>query len=204
MILTTGIRARRKSPRSVKMESSKIEIEKFDGSDFSFWNMRIEDYLYQKDLHEPLLGVMSDTITTEQWKLKDRQALGLIRLTLSRDVEFNIIKEKTTSDLLKALSSMYEKPSTMNKVYLMRRLFNLEMSEGGSELWDTVVAAISSSRGSDKLKFDEIRDVVLNENIRKQETENSSGSTLLSYSWSLCKIPKTRTDYHSTAVAHGE
>ena len=28
------------------------------------------------------------------------------------------------------------------------------------ESWDTVVAAISSSRGSEKLKFDEIRDVV--------------------------------------------
>ena len=45
---------------------------------------------------------------------------------------FNIIKEKITSDLLKALSNMYEKLSAMNKVYLMRRLFNLQMSEGGS------------------------------------------------------------------------
>ena len=35
------------------------------------------------------------------------------------------------------------------------------------ESWDTVVAAISSSRGSEKLKFDEIRDVVLSESIRK-------------------------------------
>ena len=32
---------------------------------------------------------------------------------------------ETTSGLLKALSNMYEKPSAMNKVYLMRRLFNL-------------------------------------------------------------------------------
>ena len=87
--------------------------------------MQIEDYLYQKDLHEPLLGEKPDTMTTEQWKLKDRQALGMMRLTLSRNVEFNIIKEKTTSDLMKALSNMYEKPSTMNKVYLMFRLFNL-------------------------------------------------------------------------------
>ena len=46
------------------------------------------------------------------------------------------------------------------------------------ESWDTVVAAISSSRGSDKLKFDEIRDVVLSESIRKRETENSSSSAL--------------------------
>ena len=93
---------------------------------------------------------------------------------------------------IEGVSNMYEKPSVMNKVYLMRRLFNLQMSEGEPvvdhinefnmiisqlssvevnfedeikvlilmsslpESWDTVVAAISSSRGSDKLKFGEI------------------------------------------------
>ena len=67
-------------------------------------------------------------MTEEKWKLNNRQALGLIQLTLSRNVAFNIVKEKTTSGLLKALSNMYEKPSSMNKVYLMRRLFNLQMS----------------------------------------------------------------------------
>ena len=41
-----------------------------------------------------------------------------------------------------------------------------------------VVAAISSSRGSEKLKFDEIRDVVLSESIRKREVGDSSGSDL--------------------------
>ena len=102
----------------------------------------------------------------------------------------------------------------MNKVYLMRRLFNLQMSETGfvfyhinefnmivsqlnsvdinfedeikalilmsslPESWDTVVAAISSSRGSEKLKFDEIRDVVLSESIRKREVGDSSSRAL--------------------------
>ena len=91
------------------MGSSKLEIEKFDGSDFSFWKMQIKDYLYQKDLHEPLTEVKSESMTEEKWNLKDRQALGLIRLTLSRNVAFNIEKEKTTSGLLKALSNIYEK-----------------------------------------------------------------------------------------------
>ena len=35
------------------------------------------------------------------------------------------------------------------------------------ESWDIVVAAISISRGSEKLKFDEIHDVVLSESIHK-------------------------------------
>ena len=115
------------------MDSLKLGIEKFDGFDFSFWKMQIEDYLYQKYLQETLTGVKPESMTEEKWKLKDRQALGLIRLILSRNVAFNIVKE-TTSGLLKALSNMYEKPSAMNKVYLMRRLFNLKMSETDSFL----------------------------------------------------------------------
>ena len=46
------------------------------------------------------------------------------------------------------------------------------------ESWDTVVAAISSSRESEKLKFDEIRDVDHSESIHKREVEDSSGSAL--------------------------
>ena len=65
--------------------------------------MQIEDNLYQKDLHEPLNGVKPKSMTEEKWNLKDRQALGLMRLTLSRNVAFNIVKEKTTSGLLKSL-----------------------------------------------------------------------------------------------------
>ena len=44
-ILTTGTRARRDSPRSMKVESSKIGIEKFYGNDFDFLKMQIKDYL---------------------------------------------------------------------------------------------------------------------------------------------------------------
>ena len=43
---------------------------------------------------------------------------------------FNIVNEKTTTSLMQALSNMYEKLSTSNKVHLMRRLFNLKMAEG--------------------------------------------------------------------------
>ena len=78
------------------------------------------------------VGDEADTMATKQWKLKDHRALRSIRLILSRNVAFNIIKEKTTSDLLKVLSNMYEELSAMNTVYLMQRLFNLQMSENGS------------------------------------------------------------------------
>ena len=42
-------------------------------------------------------------------KTIDREVLRVIRLTLSRSVAHNVIKEKTTVDLMKVLSGMYEK-----------------------------------------------------------------------------------------------
>ena len=48
---------------------------------------------------------------------------------MSRSVAHNIVKEKTIVDLMKALSSIYEKPSANNKVYLIKKLFNLKKAK---------------------------------------------------------------------------
>ena len=53
-------------------------IEKFDGTDFGYWTMQIEDYLYGKKLHLPLLGRKLDGMEEEEWSLVDRQVLGVI------------------------------------------------------------------------------------------------------------------------------
>ena len=66
----------------------------------------------------------------EEWSFLDRQVLGVIRLTLTRSVAHNVMKEKITVDLMKALRSMYEKPSANKKVHLMKKLFNLKIVEG--------------------------------------------------------------------------
>ena len=89
-------------------------IENFDGTDFAYWRIQIEDYLYGRKLHLPLLGTKPEAMKVEEWALPDRQVLGVIRLTLSRPVAHNVVKEKTTADLIKVLSCMYEKPSANN------------------------------------------------------------------------------------------
>ena len=68
----------------------------------------------------------------EEWALLDRQVLEVIRLTLFRSIVHNIVKEKTTVDLMKVLSGMYEKPSANNKMHLMKKLFNLKTAENAS------------------------------------------------------------------------
>ncbi|KAL4582543.1 hypothetical protein LXL04_007094 [Taraxacum kok-saghyz] len=53
----TGIRA--------MAEDGKVKIDKFDGHDFGFCRMQIEDYLYQKKLHEQLSGEKPEDMKKE-------------------------------------------------------------------------------------------------------------------------------------------
>ena len=144
--------------------------------------------------------------------LFDRQVLGVIMLTLSRSVAHNVVKEKTITDLMKALSGMYEKPSANNKVHLMKKLFNLKMAENASvaqhlnefntitnqlssveidfddEIRDLIVLAslpnsweamrmtVSNSTGKEKLKYNDIRDLILAEEIRRRDAGETLGS----------------------------
>ena len=53
-------------------------------------------------------GTKPEAMKAEEWALLDKQVLGVIKLTLSRSIAHNVVKEKTTADLMKALSGMYE------------------------------------------------------------------------------------------------
>ena len=58
--------------------------------------------------------------------------------------------------MMQALADMYEKPSANNKVYLMKKLFNLRMPEGGSVVehlnsFNTMVNQLVSM----EIKFDD-------------------------------------------------
>ena len=67
----------------------------------------------------------------EEWEVLNRKTLGTIQLWLASSVTFNISKEKTIEGVMSALSKLYKKPSASNKVFLMKHLFNMKMSEGG-------------------------------------------------------------------------
>ena len=62
------------------------------------------------------------------WNLLDRQVLGVIELTLTKNMTHNVAEVETTKDMMNTLSDMYEKPSA-NKLFLIKKLFNLKMGE---------------------------------------------------------------------------
>ena len=63
-------------------EGSALRITKFDGPNYAYWRMQMEDFLFSKKLHLPL-GSKPEGLMTEEWNLLDRQVLGVIHLTLS-------------------------------------------------------------------------------------------------------------------------
>jgi hypothetical protein len=71
-------------------------------------------------------------MTNAQWMVLDRKALGAIRLSLSKSVAFNIKGQEIVTNLMKALSNLYEQPSAARKVHLIKKLVNLKMLENQS------------------------------------------------------------------------
>lgn len=60
-------------------------------------------------LHLPLLRHKLESMNDANWNMLNRKVLGVIWLTLSKSVAHNVIKEKTTADLVGALLGMYKK-----------------------------------------------------------------------------------------------
>ena len=116
------------------MDNGRFRVEKFNGQNYQLWKMQMEYYLYYKELYLPLSGKEKTLMSMAdiEWDIHDRKVLGAIRMCLVVLVAFNISKETKTEGLMSTLAKLYEKPSASNKVFLMKRLFNMKMSEGGS------------------------------------------------------------------------
>ena len=116
------------------------------------------------------------TMKYEEWEDLNRKALGTIRLCLALSVAFNISKEKKTKGVISALSKLYEKHSVSNKVFLMKHLFNMNMSEGGSVFNHlNEFNKITTQSNSVKVNFDdEVRALLILCSLQK---------TVITWSW---------------------
>ncbi|KAD3069146.1 hypothetical protein E3N88_37026 [Mikania micrantha] len=145
-------------------EDGKFSIEKFDGSDFSWWKMQMDALLCQKDLDMVLneKPEKMEKAAEALWDAKDKKAKGIITLSLTRNIAFNIMSETTARGMMVALSNMYEKPSAANKVFLMRELFTMRMREGSSVTEHiNNLNSILSRLSSVGMKFDDETKAVL-------------------------------------------
>ncbi|GAA0167972.1 hypothetical protein LIER_22796 [Lithospermum erythrorhizon] len=68
-------------------------------------------------------------MTDEKWNKLDRKVLGSIRLKLADNVSHNVAKVTTAQGEMKVLLNLYVKPTTHNKVSLVKNLFNKTIVE---------------------------------------------------------------------------
>ncbi|GJY06863.1 retrovirus-related pol polyprotein from transposon TNT 1-94 [Tanacetum coccineum] len=101
-------------------------------------------------------------------------ALGVVRLSLAKNVAYNVVNEKTTYGLIKALSNMLMSVDIKfdDEVQALLLLSSLP------ESWPCIVTAISGSTETTKLKFNNIRDLILREDIRRKTSSEYSNSLL--------------------------
>ena len=80
---------------------------------------------------KPLKGIISKptTMYVDDWNELNLLGRSTTKLNLAETVYFIVVNQKITKALWKKLCATYEKETTFNKLYLMRRLFELQMKE---------------------------------------------------------------------------
>lgn len=115
-------------------ERELYNIRKFDGTNFSLWKEQIKNILVQKRQLKPISWPTAKpaNMSEEDWAELDALAKLTIRLHLAESVYFIVVSKMSSFNLWKKLCGTYEKETASNKVYLMKRLFELQTKESTS------------------------------------------------------------------------
>ena len=108
-----------------------IEICKFDGSNLALWKNQTRDVLVQSKQTRPLGGKAKkpDDMDDDDWEELDALTMSTMRLHLAFSVYFIVLDNKNSEELWKKLCNTYEKETTTNKVFFMRKLYELRLKD---------------------------------------------------------------------------
>jgi len=88
--------------------------------------------LVKEGTHNALLGIEKkpSKIEDDEWNDIDFRAKAMIILCLLDEVLYNVMNEKTTADFWCRLESLYIMKSLLNKLFMKKQLYSLQMKEG--------------------------------------------------------------------------
>mgnify|MGYP000187974207 CR=1 FL=1 len=94
----------------------------------------MHDVLVQKKQMRPLGGKAKkpDDMDDDDWEQLDALTMSTIRLHLADSVYFIVLDSKNSKVDWKNLCNTYEKETAANKVFLMRKLYDLRMKDTDS------------------------------------------------------------------------
>ncbi|VFQ98151.1 unnamed protein product [Cuscuta campestris] len=149
--------------------------------------MQIEDLLVQKDL-DAALGDKPEKMSDADWAGLDWKAMSVIRLSLTKNVAFNILKEKElVNTRMREGTSVTEHINKLNSILTRLASVGIKFDDEVQALlllsslpnsWSGTVTAVTGSVGPDGFTFDQIRDLILGEDVRRKSSGESSGELL--------------------------
>lgn len=125
------------------MADMKLLVTKLNNTNYANWKFKVELLLRSKNLWKKVIekerparilntaGDLTNQREIDEWNVRDDEARGLIDLTIEEDQIALIRTNKTAKGTWDALKDYHEKNSLTNKVFLMRSICSLKLSEGG-------------------------------------------------------------------------
>ncbi|KAL5772607.1 hypothetical protein ACOSQ2_012531 [Xanthoceras sorbifolium] len=112
--------------------AAKFEIEKFNGSNFSLWKLKIKAILRKDNCLAAISERPVEFTNDNKWNEMDGNAIANLHMALADGVLSSIEEKKTTKEIWDHLTKLYEAKSLHNKIFLKRKLYTLRMSESTS------------------------------------------------------------------------
>ena len=109
------------------MAATKFEIEKFNGSNFSLWRLKIKAILRKDNCLAAISEKSADFTDDNKWNEIDE--IANLHLALANRVLSSIEENKTIKKIWDHLTKLYEAESLHNKIFLKRKLYILQMPE---------------------------------------------------------------------------
>lgn len=109
--------------------TTKFDVEKFNGTNFSLWKMKIRAILRKDNCLTAIEGRPTDLTDDNKWNDIDSNAVADLHLALADQVLSSMAEKRTAKEIWDTLTGLYEAKSLHNKIFLKRRLYTLRMAE---------------------------------------------------------------------------
>ncbi|KAE8686521.1 Protein STRUBBELIG-RECEPTOR FAMILY 1 [Hibiscus syriacus] len=112
--------------------TTKFDIEKFNGRNFSLWKLKMKAILRKDGCLAAINERPVDFTDDNKWNEMDGNAMANFHLALTDEVLSSIEEKKTAKEIWDHLTKLYEATSLHNKIFLKRKLYTLRMPESTS------------------------------------------------------------------------
>jgi hypothetical protein len=113
--------------------SSRIEIERFNGQNYEPWKLKMEYLLVDQEQWTAVCqGTHPIAMSTKEWEKLERNERSTIWLCLTDSMLLNVSGEDPANKLWDKMGILYQSKSLLNKLFFIKKLFLLRMSDGNS------------------------------------------------------------------------